>query len=246
MAPYTMYGEGGGAIAAAGEIALLNNWKAAGGKIDYLSTDHAVLLPTAWLGEGFSDELYYNQMKEQMRYFDCIRNWDPSIRFGMIESLGYFETDWEDKHYNHTASELPESLGSFEKFINMVTKAAREFDIELDHFDIDFGYDGVVYDGKKQNGGSVGSTDYGRILSVEKLLRAKGIKSGVIINTYDIAESSAEAAADWLAFWSEYQEAGGNPDKMVIQSWHKFPEKTGPETEENSFLNIAKKLLAKQ
>lgn len=231
------------------ELRHLRRWLDAGGSIDYITTDHGVMLtigapyvaPDQHKGRGMT---LAQAAEELTDYFEIIHREIPGARLGVIESLGFFEVDGPDgRHYPRTVPALPK--WPFAEYLDTLLSAMKSRGLELDHFHIDFGYEGVLHDGGGQK------LDFGRILGVEACAQQRGVKAGVIINAFhdgsvkdpqpDVA--SREAYEHTTRFATEYKAAGGNADHLVIQTWQPYPDKTGPESEACTVLGVAKGVL---
>ncbi len=242
-----------GELQAQSELRLLRRWLQAGGPIDYLTTDHAVMMnmrgvgfPGPGLDPNRSSKMTVEELiGELVDYFEQIHRQIPHARFGVIESLGYFNVTAPDgRQYPHTDLQLPQ--WEFSSFFDHLLAAITQRGLELDHFHIDFGWEGVHYDGRRQ-----GRLDFGRVLAVESYVQSKGVKAGVIINAFhdraatEITPSEADRQAyqRTLAFFDGYRRAGGRADHLVIQTWQPYPHRTGPEDEPYTVLNIARDIL---
>ncbi len=93
--------------------------------------------------------------------------------------------------------------------------------------------------------------DFGRIHGVERCVRSHGVKVGVIFNAFhdrkgkDLsAEAASRQARDrTIAAARAYQEAGGHPDHFVLQTWHPYPDRTGPEDDPLTVLGVARDMV---
>lgn len=236
------------------ELTHLRRWMDCGGSVDYLTTDHAIMMNmrgAGFTGPGVSPVRPGNMsmgelIGELADYFETMRQEIPGVKFGVIESLGFFHITGPDgREYPRTDPQLP--VWKFDAFIDELLAAMKEKDQTLDHFHIDFGYEGVRHDGRDR-----GELDFGRILGVEQAVHARGVKTGVIINAYhdrSVAEpdpiaASREAYENTLAFTRGYLAAGGKSEHIIIQTWQPYPDVTGPEDRLHTVLNIARDVLA--
>ncbi len=256
----TLYGEGSGKKYAAQEIKVLQRWVDAGGTVDYLSTDHAVMwnvglcLQGAKPMAGIGDPDWRKVMDEVAESLAMIHKAFPKAKIGMIESLGYFSVG--DK-YTTTDPQCIYPI-DFEEFLKTAQETFRAHGVELDHLHIDFSYQDCRYDGRAE-----GRLDFGRIMEAEKIVKSLGIDSGIIINAFDdfsytgsntvqekekaqnAAERSASAADNTLEYFDGYVAAGGNPDIWILQRWQPYPDVTGPETVLETDMGITRELVLK-
>lgn len=235
------------------ELTHLRRWLDWGGSVDYLTTDHAVMMNmrgAGFSGPGVSPQRPGNMSMSELigelaDYFEAVRREIPEVKLGVIESLGFFHITGPDgRQYPRTDPLLPE--WEFEAFMDELLGVLKERGLALDHFHIDFGYEGVRFDGR-----ATGELDYGRILGVEQAVRERGVKAGVIINAYhdrsvadpDPATANREAHGNTLAFARGYLAAGGKAEHLVLQTWQPFPNVTGPEDQAHTVLNMTRDLL---
>jgi len=235
------------------ELRHLRRWLDAGGSIDYLTTDHAVMMnlrglgfPGPGLDPNRSSKLTVEELTDELvDYFAVMKREIPGVRFGVIESLGYFHVRGIDgRHYKATDPKLPRC--DFEQFFDRLLDRMAKQNLKLDHFHIDFAYEGVAFDGRADN-----RLDFGRILAVEQHVQSRGVKVGVIFNafhdrhdkTLSPETASRQARQRTLAFADGYRKAGGTADHLVIQTWHPYPDRTGPENDSLTVLGVAKDVL---
>lgn len=233
---------------AAGELPHLRRWLKCGGTIDYLTTDHAVMLavgapyvaPATNRHRGMTVS---QAIEELVDYFAIMHREIPGARFGVIESLGFFRVDSPaGTRYDRTVPALP--IWPFTQYLDDLLEAMRLRGLELDHFHIDFGYEGVHYDGQ-------GKLDCGRILAVERAVQARGVRAGVIVNAFhdqqapnpEPGAATAQARANTLSFIDAYLAQGGSAQDVVVQTWQPYPDRTGPESDPNTVLGLAREVL---
>lgn len=246
-------GNQAGEMSARRDLALLDRWLTAGGQIDFITTDHALVKNMrggGFAGPGLNPQRECNMTLIELTieladYFQAIHKHIPRAKLGAIESLGYFHVKGDgETHYSHTDAKLPDWL--FTAYFDGLVRAMKDRAIELDHFHIDFGYRGVKYDGRAS-----GTLDFGRVLAVEKYVQSKGVKSGLIVNatldrdSMNVPRDAAnrEVHLRALRFYNAYSAAGGHPDHLLFQWWHAYPDATGPEDKPFSALNVTRDIL---
>jgi len=241
------------------ELHWLRRWLHAGGTIDFLTTDHAVMMNmrgVGFKGPGLDPnrpcKMSVAQLTQELAdYFVTVHREIPNARLGVIESLGYFQiTGADGTLYKQTDPKLP--VWTFPEFFDGLLAAMRARGLHVDHFHIDFGYGGAAHDGRKYRGGGL---DFGRIRAVEDYVHSKGVKSGIIINAFhdahygratpnpDPRRASRQAWRNTLAFLRGYLAAGGASEHILLQTWQPYPDRTGPEDEPYTVLNIARDAL---
>jgi len=259
------YGKGSGAAYAEEEIALLRRWEKAGGSIDYLTTDHAVMWNVGLCLQGakpmapyVKDPDWRKAADEVVESLVMIHKAFPKAKIGMIESLGYFYVPGADGKVYPTTSPANIYRIDFGEFVRTLKEKLASKGVALDHFHIDFSYQDCRYDGREEK-----RLDFGRIMAAEKIIKSLGLKSGIIINAFDdfsyrggnmvqekekaqnAAERSASAVDNTLEYFDGYVAAGGNPDTWIFQRWQPYPDVTGPETERNTDMGVTRLLVNK-
>ncbi len=256
-----IYDAGSGVTYARKEIATLQRWVDAGGTVDFLSTDHAVMWNVGLclqgakpMAEYVSDPDWRKVMDEVVESLALIHEAFPDAKIGMIESLGYFSVG---DHYTTTdpGSIYPIDL---QEFIVTAQEKLAAHGIALDHMHLDFSYQDCRFDGRKEK-----RLDFGRIMAAEEIVKSLNIDSGMIINAFDDesylggnatlekekaqnpAERSASAVNNTLEYFDGYVAAGGNPDTWILQRWQPYPDVTGPETVRNTDMGVSRLLVNK-
>jgi hypothetical protein len=251
-------GPGSGKEYAAGEIKVLRRWEEAGGTVDYLTTDHAVMWNVGLVLQGGkplagqADPDWRKVMDEVVDSLAMIHAAFPDAKIGMIESLGYFSVG--DK-YTTTDPQCIYPI-DFGEFLRTAQRRLGERGVELDHIHIDFSYQDCRYDGRRGK-----RLDFGRIMAAEERVKSLGLDCGIIINAFDdfsytgantvqekakarnVAERNASAVRNTLEYFDGYVAAGGEPDTWIFQRWQPYPDKTGPETVLETDMGLTKALL---
>jgi hypothetical protein len=246
---------GEGKRQAAREIKTLRRWTAAGGTVDDLTSDHAVMKamadilqgphpPLAGLVEPSLDR-FIAEAADSLQVFHQAF---PAAKIGMIESLGFFSVRGIDGRLYRTTDPqyLPDI--SFEDFFDRMQAALAARGLRLDHFHIDYDLRACRHDG----GGK--TADFGRILAVEKYVRSRGVKVGILVNAWDpgarpetvvsdAKRASKIAVAKTLEYFDGYRAAGGHPDQWVFERWQNYPDRTGPETDPDTDLGLLRAML---
>jgi hypothetical protein len=80
--------------------------------------------------------------------------------------------------------------------------------------------------------------------AIEDYLRSRGIEFGLFYRGDEDAGSDAEWVATAEARFVEYEVvAGGQPDRVILQSWHPHPERLLPETDPTTFTALINRYL---
>ncbi len=259
-----LHGPGSGKTYAAQEIKALQRWVDAGGTVDYLTTDHAVMWNVGLVLQGDkplagrANPDWHAVMNEVVDSLSMIHAAFPDAKIGMIESLGYFSVKGSNGQLYHTTDPSCIYPVDLREFITTAQRKLRAHGIELDHWHLDFSYQDCLYDGRRTK-----TMDFNRILGAERLLKSLGITGGMIINAFDDfsytgtntvqekekaknrVERNASAVKNTRIYFEGYRQAGGCPDTWIFQRWQPYPDKTGPETVLETDMGITKALLSR-
>jgi len=255
------YGAGSGTSYAKEEIEVLQRWVDAGGTVDFLSTDHAVMWNVGLCLQGakpmepyVEDPDWRDVMDEVVDSLAMIHEAFPDAKIGMIESLGYFSVG---ENYTTTDPQCIYPI-DFEEFLVTFRHKLNERGVKLDHVHLDFSYQDCRYDGRAKK-----QLDFGRILAAERIVKSLDLNCGMIINAFDdqsysgtnfqqekekaqnTAERSVSAVDNTLEYFDGYVAAGGAPDIWILQRWQPYPDVTGPETVRNTDMGVSRLLMNK-
>jgi hypothetical protein len=249
------------------EQKTVSRWLALGGSIDSITTDHAL----TW---DIRHELrappcvppvpMVARIEAVAQVFGSWRTFlGPHASLGFIESLGYWEITGPDgTNFTNTSPTTLNNISGWISRLDQVTDrllaaAATHNPMPavplLDHYQIDYGMDGVEADTIRYGGGgSGGPINYARVLGAEGLMAARGLRTGVILNanaartrTFAPAPGagclvgcdpeitpSHSAAVRTLNVTRGYMGLRGRlSDHALLEQWQAYPNRTGPETE---------------
>lgn len=243
---------------AAHEQKLVSRWLGLGGKIDLVSTDHAMTWNVRAGSKPGEDCVPGVPMATRIdtaaQIFASWRSFlGPAASLGFIESLGYWEIDGLDGT-NFTNSDpvhlnpLPGWIPRLDDVTKLLLEAAKKYNPTpsvplLNHYQIDFGLEGVEGDSARYGWGMHGGLNYGRVVGAEATVQKHGLRPMVIMNAFhgkpgghclvscDELDPSHSAAVRTLNYTGGYLLL---PDRLsehaVVQQWQPYPNVTGPET----------------
>ncbi len=85
-----------------------------------------------------------------------------------------------------------------------------------------------------------------RLLDLERFVHRQHLRFGLIVNSDKGGNTSSEAfCRRSLAYLDWYLASGGKADRYIVQSWYKYPDKEGPETEPYTMAWLVKQFIAK-
>jgi hypothetical protein len=260
-----LYGPGSGKAYAMQEIEVLQRWVDAGGTVDYLTADHAVMWNVGLCVQGAKPMAKYVDDPDWRKVADevveslvMIQDAYPNAKLGMIESLGYFSVRGADGTMYHTTDPGSVYPIDFEEYISTLQAKLNAAGVELDHFHIDYNYHDCLHDARLTGRDGM---DFNRVIGTEKIVQSQGLNSGIIITALDdyspkgvsyAVEKGRASNADQrcrsaytntLEYLDGYRAAGGNPDTWIFQRWHPYPDIIGPESDPYTDMGLTKALI---
>lgn len=222
------------------EMKSLNKLINAGGKINYISTDHSMASYLTGRKDDLDEFTHEEIMEQMMEYFKYIQERITGIKVGTIESLGYF---WVSGNRQYQATDKSLNRLDFESFMDTYASVAERHGVVLDHFHIDFGMHDVQYD-----------KGYGRIYAVESYLKSKNISLGFIaanafhdgrkIPQTNLDGATKSAAENTVKYFEGYMKNGGKSDYLILQRWQPYPLLLGREKNPYSQMGIFNSILS--
>lgn len=252
---------------AATEQQLVSRWLDLGGKIDLVSTDHAMTWDIRAGSKPGEDCIpgvpMATRIETAAQIFASWRSFlGPSASLGFIESLGYWNIDGLDGT-NFTNSDpvhldpLPGWIPRLDDVTRLLLEAAEKHNPTpsvplLDHYQIDHGMEGVESDSATYGRSAHGGLNYGRIVGAEATVQKHGLRPMVIMNAFhgqpgkhcvvscDEPDQSHSAVTRTLNFTRGYILL---PDRLsnhaVVQQWQPYPNVTGPESKADTGMWMA-------
>ena len=218
-----------GETSATMELRGFKRFTDAGGRIDYLDLDGPVrrlLHPKERKGFTSVDRC----AGELMDYMRAVRKVYPDIRFNLLTNF----PNWGyrgDVSY-HARGAKRQDWGDYDAVVRTVLKHADKAGLELLGVTVDNPYEYAVGEHS-----SVKLTDpakvkwIDRIIAYETFARSKGLEFTLIANSEKGGKESGRAFHErTLKMVDAYRQAGGRPDRYMIQSWYPYPKKVAPET----------------
>lgn len=223
------------------EYLFIKKFIDAGGKVNFITTDHSMADYLTGAKNDLADMTMEEIMGQQMEYFQYMQEQIEGLKVGTIESLGYFWVEASNKQYTATVASLARL--DFDVFFDTYLSVAKNYDVTLDHFHIDFGAHDATYD-----------EGFGRILTCENYIMSKNIDSGFIAtnafhigndkwSSSDPKSASISASKRALIFFEEYVKAGGKSNYLILQRWQPFPIEIGSQEDTYTQLGLFNSIL---
>jgi len=241
-------------------LPLLKRWTDAGGKLDLVSTDHAIAYTVKEIPEN-SWEKAVEMFAEAMAAFHKAH---PKTKIGIFESLGYFDVTLADGTVLKSTSKTTPAI-DLKKVLEMTKKAFKKRKVPLDFFILDYQIKGFMGDyarlhktGKSKDANPLTAPlSFDRVHAVHKLVKEHDLEFHFLFTPGQFGHDSSldglnkdqaneRSAKIMQRVFSSYVKDGGGGDELFIYTWHAYPSYVGPESRENSFMNVAKKVTGSE
>ena len=239
-------------------LPLLKRWTDAGGKLDLVSTDHAIAYTVKEIPEN-SWEKAVEMFAEAMAAFHKAH---PKTKIGIFESLGYFDVTLADGTVLKSTSKSTPAI-DLKKVLEMTKEAFKKRKVPLGFFILDYQIKGFMGDyarlhktGKSKDANPLTAPlSFERVHAVHKLVKEHDLEFHFLFTPGQFGhaeglkglsreQANEKATKVMERVFSSYVQDGGGGDELYIYSWHAHPSYVGPESRENSFMNVAKNVTS--
>ncbi|NOY79648.1 MAG: hypothetical protein GXP31_01455 [Kiritimatiellaeota bacterium] len=230
------------------ELAKLDKWRRAGGRIDYLNLDGPVrrlLYPRRGKKRGAGFTSIEDCANELMDYIRAVKAVYPGIRFFLLTNFPNW--GYRGRTSYHARGPKQQDWGDYDIVIRTVLKTAKEQGIRLAGVTVDNPYEYAVGEHFSVKLERPDKTDWlRRVRAYEEFARTRGLEFNLIINSEKGGKTSDRAFYErTLRMLDAYVRVGGKPTRYIVQSWYKFPETIVPETAPYSMTALVKAVMEK-
>ncbi|MBI4244858.1 MAG: hypothetical protein HY606_12275 [Planctomycetes bacterium] len=228
-------------------INACNKIKRAGGTVSYLTLDGPIrrlLYPQESIGKdakGFDsvdqcvDELI-DFMKEVLKEL-------PEIKFILLTNFPCWGYKGDVSYQAQGAKK--QDYGDYYDIITAVVKKTKKAGVKFLALTVDNPYEYAVGEHESANIPDPSKIDWiGRLRDLENYIKKQGWEFNMIFNSEKGGFTSSKLFyKNTLKFIKKYQTAGGAPNRYIIQSWYKYPDKTVPEDEQYTLTNLVREVI---
>jgi creatinine amidohydrolase len=227
------------------ELAKINKFYAAGGKVDFLDLD------------GPIRRLMYPENRRDGRRFDSIEKAadelvdalrlhteaHPKTRFWLLSNFPNW--GWRGDVSYHARGPQRQDYGDDDAAVRVVLRKLGATGIPLAGITVDNPYDYLVGEHRSVNLRDPKSVDWlKRVRSYEDFAREQGLEFNLIVNSERGGHESDERfCRETLQMVDLYRKAGGRPTRWFVQSWYSHPEQIVPETSPHSMTALVKAVI---
>lgn len=210
------------------ELQSMQRWIDAGGTIDYIAMDSPI---NTMIRNGQSGNCNWSVTQaagELADYMAAVRAVLPNVKFGWIEPVPWYRVG---AYPNHPGN----NYGDLIDVIDTVVSIVEENGEHLDFFHADSPYE---YSNDSRTDG------WNKLAELEFNVKLYDMRFGVIYNS-ELGGNSNDSIfyARTLDGWRKYDEAWGDPDDLIVQSWYLHPAFTLPETAKYTFTYTAREFF---
>ncbi|MFC1736443.1 hypothetical protein ACFL1X_10005 [Candidatus Hydrogenedentota bacterium] len=228
-----------GRVSAERVIGVIDKFAANGGRVDFIDLDGPIsrLLATGRNRHRFKKEWNYGGFETIEECIDqliqallILQERYPGIGFFALTNFG----NWGYKGCPsyHGRWENRQDWGDYYQVISHLIPKARDAGVNLCGVTVDHPYEKTIGTLKSVTFRHPEWIDWlARIRDLEDYVRGQGLQFNLIVHNAGNDSSNQEYYEDMLSYLDLYREAGGAPDRYIIQSWKPWPDKNLPETE---------------
>jgi len=230
-----------GERSAAIELAKIDKFYAAGGKVDFLNIDGPIrrLMHPKSKRRGSFDSVE-KAADELVDYLRIVRRAHPELHFFLLTNF----PNWGyrgDVSY-HARGPARQDYGDYDTVVKVVLTKLEAANIPLTGVTVDNPYEYLVGSHMSVKLEDPTSVDWiARVRRYEDFARSAGLKFNLIANSEAGGRESDESFYNnTLRMVDTYIKAGGRPDRWFIQSWYEHPVQVVPESAKFSMTALIK------
>lgn len=227
------------------ELASLENFYAAGGRVDYLDLDGPIrrLLHPEKRRDGKRFDSIEQAADELVDALRIHRAAHPETKYWLLTNFPNW--GWRGDVSYHARGPQRQDYGDYDQVVRIVLEKLRAAEIPLDGVTVDNPYEYLVGDRRSVNLPDPKSVDWlGRVRSYEEFAREQGLTFNLIVNSeLGGHESDERFFRDTLQMVDVYRRAGGRPTRWFVQSWYPHPKQMEPETAPHSMTALVRSVI---
>jgi len=227
------------------ELAKIDKWYAAGGKVDFLDLDGPVrrLMHPGDRPDGPRFESVARAAGEVVDAVRTFRQAHPEMRFWHLTNF----PNWGykgDVSY-HARGPQRQDYGEYDEAHRLVREALQAAGTPLAGVTVDNPYDYLTGEHVSATLRDPKSVDWlARVRAYEDRSRAEGLEVNLIVNSERGGfESDERFCRETLAMVDAYLAAGGRPTRWFVQTWYPYPKQMLPESAPSSLTALAKAVI---
>ncbi len=228
------------------ELAKIDKWYAAGGKVDYLNLDGPVRrlrYPTRGRKRvpGFTS--VQQCARELADYMRAVNRRHPEIQFFLLTNFPNW--GYRGGVSYHGRGENRQDWGDYDEVVRTVLRVLDEEGVRLAGVTVDNPYEYLIGEHFSVTLKDPAEVNWlRRVRTYEEFIRARGLQFNLIVNSEAGGKESDRAfSARTLKMLDMYLASGGRPTRYIVQSWYKHPKTIVPEDEPHSLTGLVKAVM---
>jgi len=224
------------------ELAAIENFYSAGGKVDFLDIDGPIrrLMHPHKRRDGRKFDSIEKAADELVDALRIHREAHPETRYWLLTNFPNW--GWRGDVSYHARGPERQDYGDYDQVVRIVLDKLQTAGIALDGVTVDNPYDYLTGEHRSVKIPDPKSVDWlGRVRSYEDFSREKGLTFNLIANSERGGHESDERFyRETLQMVDTYLQAGGRPTRWFVQSWYTYPKQMVPESSPNSMTALVK------
>jgi len=226
------------------ELAKIDKWYAAGGKVDFLDLDGPVrrlMFPERPDGKRFdSMEAAADEVVDSVRTFHQAH---PEMRFWHLTNFPNWGYQGDVSY--HARGPARQDYGEYDDAHRLVHEELKAAGIPLAGVTIDNPYDYLIGEHFSVSIPDPKTVDWlGRVRAYEDRCRDEGLEVNLIVNSERGGmESDERFCRETLQMVETYLAAGGRPTRWFVQTWYPFPKRMVPESDPSTMAGLVKAVI---
>ncbi len=229
------------------ELAKIERFYEAGGKVDFLDIDGPVrrLMHPDNRHDGRripSIDKAADELVDALRMHHAAH---PETRYWLLTNFPNW--GWRGDVSYHARGPQRQDYGDYDRVVRTVLRKLKEAGIPLEGVTVDNPYDYLIgrhYSVKLPDPKTV---DWlARVRSYEGFARENSLAFNLIVNSEQGGQESDERFfRETLEMVDAYLQAGGHPNRWFVQSWYEHPKQMVPESDPYSMTALVKAIIQK-
>ncbi|MBL7043258.1 MAG: alpha/beta hydrolase [Pirellulaceae bacterium] len=227
------------------ELAAIENFYSAGGKVDFLDIDGPIrrLMHPNNRRDGRCFDSIEKAADELVDALRIHREAHPETGYWLLTNFPNW--GWRGGASYHARGPQRQDYGDYDQVVRIVLDKLKAAKIPLDGVTVDNPFDYLIGEHRSVKIPDPKSVDWlGRVRSYEDFARDKGLTFNLIANSERGGHESDERFnRETLQMVDTYLQAGGRPTRWFVQSWYAYPKQMVPESSPNSMTALAKTVI---
>ncbi len=227
------------------ELAAIDNFYAAGGKIDFLDIDGPIrrLMHPNHRRDGRHFDSIEKAANELVNALRIHRKVHPEIRYWLLTNFPNW--GWRGDVSYHARGPNRQDYGDYDQVVRIVLAKLKNAGIPLDGVTVDNPYGYLIGNHRSVKLSDPKSVNWlGRVRSYEDFVRENGLTFNLIVNSERGGQESDERFfRETLRMVDLYRQAGGQPTRWFVQSWYAHPKQMVPESAPHSMTALVKAVI---